>query len=156
MTESVFYGTHVKLDLYVRTERREVFERLLDYVAVTGFGRDASTGKGAFTFERDQSFDEMQLEASGTHKMCLSVFSAMNLTDLVGTYRVFAKSGRVGGALGAVNPFKRTFLAMEEGSVFERMPNAGFLLKDLHPDKRIVQVTYPLCIAFTPAKEATL
>lgn len=153
VSEATFYSTGARLDLYVRTEDCTAFERLLGHVADTGFGRDTSTGKGWFDFTRDEAFAPGELDGDGSHRMSLSVFSAMDLSAVSGWYRVFAKSGRVWGALGKNNPFKQAFLAMEEGSVFESLPTGGYLLQGLHPDPRIVQVAHPLCLAFTPAKE---
>ncbi len=154
LSDATFYGSGASLHLYVRTENPEEFERLFGHVAATGFGRDASTGKGWFDFARDRSFTPGELDGDGTHSMSLSVLSAMNLAEASGWYRVFAKSGRAGGALGQSNPFKKTFLAMEEGSVFRSLPAGGYVLRGLHPDPRIVQVTHPLCIAFSLAEEA--
>lgn len=156
LSDSTFYGSGIRLDLYVRTDAPDSFERLLRHVAATGFGRDASTGKGWFDFTRDEAFTPGELDGSGSHRMSLSVLSAMNLSEASGWYRVFAKSGRAGGALGQANPFKKTFLAMEEGSVFKSLPASGYVLRGLHPDSRVVQVTWPLTIAFTPAKEDTI
>ena len=156
LSDSTFYGSGIRLDLYVQTDAPDGFERLLRHVAATGFGRDASTGKGWFDFTRDEAFTPGELDGDGSHRMSLSVLSAMNLSEASGWYRVFAKSGRAGGALGQANPFKKTFLAMEEGSVFKSLPASGYVLRGLHPDSRVVQVTWPLTIAFTPAKEDTI
>ena len=45
LSDSTFYGSGIRLDLYVQTDAPDGFERLLRHVAATGFGRDASTGK---------------------------------------------------------------------------------------------------------------
>ncbi|WP_155887711.1 type III-A CRISPR-associated RAMP protein Csm4 [Paucidesulfovibrio longus] len=153
LSESTFFGSDARLDLYVRAETPEAFERLLGHVAATGFGRDTSTGKGWFTFERDDTFDPSRLKGLGTHRMTLSVLSAMDMSEAKGWYRVFAKSGRVWGALGEGNPFKKTFLAMAEGSVFESLPDRGYVLRGLHPNPKVVQVTWPVTIAFTLATQ---
>ena len=149
LSESTFYGSGARLDLYVRTARPDVFERLLAHISATGFGRDTTTGKGWFAYERDETFDAAGLNGVGTHRMSLSVLSAMDMSEIRGCYRVFSKSGRVWGALGEGNPFKKAFLAMEEGSVFERLPSKGYVLHGLHPNSKVVQVDWPLTIAFT-------
>ena len=46
-------------------------------------------------------------------------------------------------------PSKKPFLAFTEGSYFTGMPADGYVLRDIHPDPRIVQITMPLTI---PAK----
>lgn len=153
LAESTFYGSRTRLDLYVSTENPEQFERLFGHVASTGFGRDASTGKGWFTFERDASFDAVGFMGAGTCRMNLSVLSAVDMSEARGWYRIFAKSGRVWGTLGANNPFKKAFLAMEEGSVFTHLPTRGYVLRGLHPDSRVVQITWPLNIALTLANQ---
>lgn len=155
LSESTFYGSNSRFDLYVRTKAPQDFERLFGHIAATGFGRDTSTGKGWFSFERDTSFIPDEIDAAGPCRMTLSVLSAMNLSEAAGWYRIFAKSGRVWGALGEGNPFKKSFLAMEEGSVFQRLPARGYVLRGLHPDPRLVQVTWPLTIAFTLAQEVS-
>lgn len=153
LAESTFYGSRAKLDLYAFTENPAKFERLLAHVASTGFGRDASTGKGWFAFERDSAFDSAEFKGTGTCRMALSVLSAMDMSAVRGWYRIFSKSGRVWGTLGEGNPFKKAFLAMDEGSVFESFPSGGYVLRGLHPDPRVVQVTWPLGIALTLAKQ---
>lgn len=153
LSDSTFHGSGIRLDMYVLSENPASFERLFAHIAATGFGRDASTGKGWFSFERDDSFDGAQLLGAGPCQMSLSVLSAMNLSEAVGWYRIFAKSGRVWGSLGEGNPFKKSFLAMEEGSVFTRLPAGGYVIRGLHPDPKVVQVSWPLTIAFTLANQ---
>ncbi len=149
LSDATFYGSRVKLDLYVRTEEPEQFERLIRHIAETGFGRDRSTGKGWFDIERDLSFDAVHLKGTGTHRMSLSVLSAQDMSEVRGWYRTFPKTGRTWDGFGEHNPFKKTFLALEEGAVLESLPAKGYVLHGVHADPKVVQVTWPLTIALT-------
>jgi len=154
LSEVDFYGKETRLDLYVRTEEVEAFERLLTHIRDTGFGRDRSTGKGAFTFGRDTGFDASSLDAPHSHRMSLSVLAAEDMRLLAtGWYSTFAKHGKVWDGFGQTNPFKRPFLALGEGSVFREMPDGGYVLHGLHPDPGIVQVTWPLTVPLTVRTE---
>ena len=149
LSDATLYGSGVKLDLYVRTEEPEQFERLIGHIAETGFGRDRSTGKGWFDIERDMSFDAAHLKGTGTHRMSLSVLSAQDMSEVRGWYRTFPKTGRTWDGFGERNPFKKTFLAFEEGAVLEKLPSKGYVLHGIHADPKVVQVTWPLTIALT-------
>ncbi len=147
LTESTFYRADAALHLYVRTDDMAAFERLLEHIAACGFGRDRSTGNGQFTWQRDEAFDPAPLEAPvGSHRMTLSVLSAMDLSAMRGWYGVFSKHGKVWDGLGGTNPFKKPFLAVAEGGVFESLPRGGFVLRGLHPDPQVAQILWPLTI----------
>ena len=54
--EAAYYSSGAELDMYLRCDDLQTVERYFGYVADTGYGADRSTGKGYFTFERDQDF----------------------------------------------------------------------------------------------------
>ncbi len=147
LSESTFYRHDAALHLYVRTDDIAAFDRLLGHIETCGFGRDRGTGKGHFTRERDAAFDPASLEGrAGGHMMSLSVLSATNLSAMRGWYGVFSKHGRVWNGFGEKNPFKKPFLAMAEGGVFESLPAGGYVLRGLHPDPKVAQILWPLTI----------
>jgi CRISPR-associated protein Csm4 len=152
-TESLVHPNTNELDLYVRTDDRERFERYMDFVAKHGYGRDTSIGRGHFEYRRTEDDVSDLFETSGDHGMTVSVFSAADLSGLRGYYRPFVKRGRVWGGLGGEIPFKKPVLAFEEGSLFSRMPRSQFVIRGIHADERIVQIMWPLSVACT-IKEA--
>jgi CRISPR-associated protein Csm4 len=147
--EVTFHGPDATLDIYVETCDVTLFERLLQHVSQTGFGADRTTGKGHFSWCRDDNFDSTAYQGEGTHKMILSVFSARNLAAVKGSYKTFTKYGKVWNGYGERNPFKKPFLAFAEGSVFSEMPVDGYLLRDIHSDPNVVQVLWPVTLPFT-------
>lgn len=148
-SRATFYGPDVHLDLYVETGERELFEELFDHLGKTGYGADRTTGKGHFVWMRDESFDAASLAGSGSHCLSLSVLSATSLDQVAGYYKPFVKQGKVWSGFGESRPFKKPFVAFEEGAVFSRLPAVGYLLRDIHSDPAVIQVTWPLTIPLT-------
>lgn len=149
--EVMFYDRGAELDLYVMTDDRTFFERLLGHLAACGFGADRTTGKGHLSWQRDDSFEPQKLNSSGTHEMTLSVLSAENLGEVRGFYKTFTKYGKVWNGFGERNPFKKPFVAFAEGSVFSARPETGYVLHGIHSDSKVVQVLWPVTLAFSLA-----
>ncbi len=147
-TQVTFYKPGSKLDLYVQSDDVKRFEEILAYMAQTGFGADRTTGKGHFQWECDPNFDQDLFEAEGDWQMNLSVCATPTLTEVAGHYKPFIKHGKVWSGFGESNPFKKPFLAFEEGSVFRRVPGPGHVLQNVHSDPKVVQVTWPLTVPF--------
>lgn len=151
---ATFHATGAHLDLYVRTDDAPGFERLLNHVADSGFGRDRSTGKGHFAWRREDGVDLAWLEADGSHRLNLTVCSAAELRLEGGFYSPFAKHGRAWSATGEAHAFKKPFLALSEGAAltaadFTRLAAGSGLLRGVHADARIVQVVAPFGAPFT-------
>ncbi len=142
-----FYHPGGKLHLYLEGERPGLFEELLDFVAQTGFGADAGTGKGHFRWQRDRDFDPGQVAGRGSWRLNLSVCSRPDLGGFEGFYAPFVKLGKAWSGFGERNPFKKPFLAFSEGSVFRAMPPGPYLLRGIHSNPQVVQVTWPLTLA---------
>lgn len=143
----VFHKPGSRLHLYLEAEDPGIFEELIAFVAQTGFGADAGTGKGHFDWQRDQDFDPGMFEGPGSWSLNLSVCSCRDLADFEGYYAPFVKLGKAWSGFGERNPFKKPFLAFAEGSIFKAMPRSGYLLTSIHSDPKIVQVTWPLTLA---------
>ncbi|MBC2710647.1 MAG: hypothetical protein HGJ94_06510 [Desulfosarcina sp.] len=148
-SKGYWYRPGVDLDLYVQTEDRDAFETLLQHLEAVGYGADRSTGMGQFSFSRDESFDTAPFNGEGTHRLSLSVCAAPDLAGFEGYWIPMVKHGRAWSGFGEPNPFKKPFFAFTEGSLFRRMPDTGYLLRNIHSDQRIVQIGWPLTIPVT-------
>lgn len=143
-SESIWHELGAIYDLYLKTDDVSAFERYFDYLADTGYGADRSTGKGFFSFTRDETFDAVLFEKKLSHRMTLSLCSNNDLSGFRGTYSTITKYGKVWNGFGEKNPFKKPFLAFSEGAVFSAMPHDGYVLKNIHSNPAIVQITMPL------------
>ena len=141
------YPRGSRLQLYLETDSPGLFEELMGFVAQTGFGADAGTGKGQFNWQRDRDFDPGMFQGTGSWRLNLSVCSCRELAGFEGYYTPFVKLGKAWSGFGEGNPFKKPFLAFAEGSLFKTMPEAGYLLSHIHSNPKIVQVTWPLTLA---------
>lgn len=150
---TTFFAPGSRLHLYVETSDIDPVSRWLKHIADTGFGRDRGTGKGALDFALDETFEPTSLLGEGSHVLCLSVLSGPDLSMLRGHWEAFVKFGKVYNGFGQNNPFKKPFLALAEGAVLEPLSEAGFVLDDIHPDPEIIQITWPLTIPLTLARE---
>lgn len=143
---AIWYRPGFTLDLYVETQQPELFEDLLGDLQRSGYGADSSTGKGQFTFQRDQSFEPGQWPQSGNARMLLSLTAAENMADFSGFYQPQVKRGRTWSGFGEQNPFKKPFLAITEGAVLTKLPEQGFVLRNIHSNPEVVQVLWPLTL----------
>lgn len=148
-SRATWYRPGTDLDLYVRTDDQAEFEELFAHLAAVGFGADRSTGKGQFRYQRDKGFDPAPFDAPGSHRLCLSVCAASDLTGFDGYWTPMVKHGRAWSGFGERNPFKKPFFAFAEGSLFRKMPESGYLLRQIHSDSRLVQIGWPLTIPVT-------
>lgn len=145
-SSATWYRPGQTLDLYVETSEVATFEKLMDHLADTGFGADRSTGKGHFSFQRDDKFQPAAFVGKGTHRLSLSVCSATQTDAFRGYWTPFIKHGRAWSGFGERNPFKKPFFAFAEGSLFSAMPKSGFVLHNIHSDPSLVQIGWPLTI----------
>jgi len=117
---------------------------LLDDVGRSGFGADSSTGKGHFTFRRDENFATDCWPQQGNARLLLSLVANENMADFAGYYQPQVKHGRAWSGFGEKNPFKKPFMAITEGAVLTRLPQSGYVLRNIHSNPDIVQITWPL------------
>jgi len=146
---ATWYRAGSDLDLYVKTTEIEFFEKLFTHLAETGFGADRSTGKGHFSFQRDDVFDPAPFAMEGSHRLSLSVCAATDTIAFSGYWTPFVKHGRTWSGFGERNPFKKPFFAFAEGSLFSAMPKSGYLLRNIHSNPSLVQIGWPLTIPVT-------
>lgn len=147
--EAQYFAPGYQYDLYVKTANRDNFERLVNHVATSGFGADASIGKGQFNFTLDKTFDDAIFNYQGNAEMNLSVCMAEETDQFVGTWSLFTKLGKVWNGFGETNPFKKPFIAFSEGSVFTQMANSHYVLNNIHSNPNYVQIGLPLTLPLT-------
>lgn len=148
-TPTTWFGRNSLLDLYVETDDIQVFETLFGYLAQVGYGANRSIGKGQFSFERDMEFDAGIFAGEGSYQLSLSVCAAQDSRGFAGYWQPMVKHGRAWSGFGENNPFKKPFFAFVEGSLFRSMPADSYLLRNVHSNPEIVQVTWPLTIPVT-------
>jgi len=108
------------LDLYVRAETdwADRVETLLRGVAASGFGRDRSTGLGAFEVTAREDIGGLFGEPAGRDGfISLSSWVPAAEDPTEGRWRLRVKRGFLGEGAGRGNPFKRALLQLEPGSV---------------------------------------
>lgn len=146
-----WFREDTRLHLYARTDAADDLLSLLAEVGELGFGKDAATGKGRFAVENDPDFRPGDLENDGPDALLLSVCAAPDMTDLDGWYATETKRGKVWGT--GISPFKNPILLLREGSLLHRFPKGPFVLRGIHPQDRIVQITHPLALPCRLAEE---
>ncbi|WP_319371669.1 type III-A CRISPR-associated RAMP protein Csm4 [uncultured Ilyobacter sp.] len=147
---SIEYVSDSEISFYIKLRQDIEPERLkkyIDFIALDGYGKKASSGKGAFeiiSLEENQKFEVENPNA-------FVVLS--NYIPKPGDYseplsvKTLTKYGKVGGSEMEM-PFKKPFICFEKGSVFRGDPSGikGRLLERLHYDKNIVQFGIPYVV----------
>lgn len=139
------------LQIYVQSADQERIKLYLTRLGELGFGADSTLGKGRFAVvaSRNVSNDFNHL---GKQFLSLSVLSAQNLNELKGTYRTFTKKGRTWVGKSAISPFKKPFIALEEGAVLHNISQNG-VLQNIHVDPSIIQLCHALALPCTLASQ---
>lgn len=138
-----FYNPEVRFHLYAKVADPKWLHDYLQLIGKTGFGKDASTGKGQFSIQLDNDFSHQDFEVPiANANLLLSVCASPDMSSLAGYYRLEEKRGKTGP--GYANPFKRPFLMLQEGSVLNNLPKAPYVLRKLNVNEQIVQILQPL------------
>ncbi|HRZ84244.1 MAG TPA: hypothetical protein P5069_17475 [Candidatus Hydrogenedentes bacterium] len=87
-------------------------------LAKTGFGRDKSTGAGAFEVAAFDPWDGFAGPAGADGFVSLSTLMPAAADPADGRWRIRVKRGCLGETAGAGNPFKRPLVQLEPGAVF--------------------------------------
>jgi CRISPR-associated protein Csm4 len=143
-----------RFEIYLKTNyfSSDDLERIFEYVAEEGFGKDKSTGKGYFTFEIKEGIDLLETQEPNAF-MTLSSFIPTEQDPTIGYYRILHKYGKLGGlyAKGSHdvvgNPFKRPLIMFSPGSTFydDTYSSAkvyGSLLNNVHHNDKIRHYAY--------------
>jgi CRISPR-associated protein Csm4 len=125
----------------------ESLKKYIEYVALTGFGKKSSSGKGAFeivSLEENQAFN---LENSNAFMVLSNYIPKNGDYEEALSVKTITKFGKVGGNEEDM-PFKKPFICFEKGSIFKG--NAadikGKILEGVHYDKSIVQFGIPYTV----------
>jgi CRISPR-associated protein Csm4 len=117
---------------------RKRLESLLTFIGNSGFGANASTGRGCFMFEVRE---ETKLFA-GSGKRAMSLSHGVITSDMGNPrYKQHTHYGKLGGhfATGAYSPFKYPILMVLPGAAFDPCgePPFGKLLAGVHHDSSL-------------------
>lgn len=147
----------LQLNIYVKTDyfSEAALHELFDVVAKCGFGRDKSTGLGAFRFEL--SLFAFPASSGANAFIALSNFVPAPQDPTDGWYDLMTKFGKLGGDFaigpssveGKHNPFKKPLIMLRSGSTFYDSSVRewyGKLVTGVHvnPDIRHYGLCYPL------------
>jgi len=155
-----------EFEVYLKTDyfSEEDLQRIFDFIAKAGFGKDKSTGKGHFDFTIEQGIDLPQCAAPNAF-MTLSSYIPKSGDPTDGYYTLLHKYGKLGGSFAAGdpevygNPFKKPLLMFAAGSTF-RDPDVktgkvyGSLLDEVHANSAIrhYALAFPLGIRLGETK----
>lgn len=108
------------LSLYLRADEEwaDWVLEMLDDMAPLGFGRDRSTGSGAFEVLASEPFDDFSPIPDANAFVSLSSYCPARDDPTTGRWRLRLKYGRLGENAGQGNPFKRPLVQFEPGAVF--------------------------------------
>ena len=129
------------------TMNKGQIEKILEFIALSGFGADKSIGKGQIEI---RSVEENSLPTctNANAFISLSNFIPNSTAELNGYYKPITKFGRLGGgwAAGRV-PFKKPVVMLQAGAVikddsFSNSKIYGKLQGNIHHQKEIVQYGY--------------
>jgi CRISPR-associated protein Csm4 len=127
------------LTLYLRAAEgwAERVGDLLQSLSLLGFGRDRSTGVGAFAVDEIAPCADFGALPGANGFVSLSSYCPAAADPTRGRWRVRLKYGKLGENAGAGNPFKRPLIQFEPGAVFwtDAPPRAfyGRAVTDLAP-----------------------
>ena len=128
----------------------EKFEKLLSFIEMNGFGKKSSSGKGAIeriSFDKFDGFTKID-NANGFVVLSNYIPKEKDYKKIISGNTVL-KIGKVANIDGNEDfPFKKPFTCFGAGSLFLNGENqfVGKVLKDIHIDKKIVQIGIPFTL----------
>lgn len=149
-SSSVNFANH-ELDVYVKASDHAFFEKYFSILGELGFGADSTLGKGRFKIINKEDASSV-FQEKGEYGLNLSVFSAESLAGIEGWYKTFTKKGKTWIAKSRYSPFKKPFIALEEGAVIKNIPSSC-VLKNINEDKDIIQMCGALLMPCTLSGE---
>lgn len=148
-TDEIFYSDDSTMWFALKTEffNKSELEAILKSIELSGFGADASVGRGKIKFIEISEYNFPEAKDAN------AFISLSNFIPADGEfsqfedawYKTFIKFPKVGGYYALLNPFKKPLLFVEAGSVFkvkELKSYYGCLVENVHSDPDIVQYAY--------------
>ncbi len=148
-TEEMFYSFNLWFAIKMNFLNRGQIETILRYIEFSGFGADASTGRGSLKFISLEDFELPESDNPNAF-MTLSNFipTREDLDNVDGSnlwYKIFTKYPKTGGHFALIDPFKKPLVFMEAGSVFKVKTHKEFygqMVSNVHSNPDIVQFAY--------------
>ena len=148
-TQETFFDKNEIHRFFVSTDylKKDRLREIIKTIGLLGYGRDSSTGKGAFEVVEINEVDLPKMENANAI-MSLSHFVPSAKMGKRGWYGLRTKFGKLGGiwAKEKPTPFKKPVVMMTPGSVFMGVNENEFygeLLKDIHyTEKSVVEHAY--------------
>ncbi len=128
--ESVLDGNVNYLTVYARVAPGflEPFWRLVQELAIWGFGSDRSAGKGQFRLLGSyESANELDAPSDADGCVVLSTFQPAGNDPTDGAWEAFTKYGKLGPDFGLENVFKRPMIVFRSGACFRVQASRGWL-----------------------------
>lgn len=151
--KETFYKENVCIYFKLRNDVDiELFEKYLKYIENMGYGKKASTGKGAFKtvdFSLEKDLFKNQYEGNGFVTLSNYIPKNGDYEEII-SGKTSVKYGKVAGDFAErKNIFKRPFMYYKPGAVFKSnklMENKGMMLANLNYDDKIVQYGIPFIV----------
>lgn len=141
-------------DIYIYFKIREDFdleklEKLLNFIEINGFGKKASTGKGAFktiSFDRFDGFTKV--DGKNSFIVLSNYIPKENDYEYCINSIPLIKRGKIGNIDNLGIPFKKPFSCFQAGSIFRNEKNyiKGKVLENIHHNSDIIQIGIPFTV----------
>jgi CRISPR-associated protein Csm4 len=146
------FGLASYRDVYLRTELEQSrVKELFELVGRTGFGKDATWGRGLFADVEVEEDRSGLFEGRGKRQMSLS-HGVLTSNMRNARYKIETHYGRAGGTYSITeSPFKYPMLLLQPGATFDAGDEGpyGELMNDVHPAKSwIRQNAWHLTVSF--------
>lgn len=143
-------GDTVSIYLRADAEWAQRVLAMLEQMAPLGFGRDRSTGAGAYEVADCCPWDDFGPLDGANGFVSLSSYCPAENDPTAGRWRIRLKYGKLGENAGDGNPFKRPLMQLEPGAVFltdDPQPFYGRAVGDVAPAMpEAIQNCYTLAV----------
>ena len=154
-----YYSPHSKIEIYLRSESftKTDLQKIFQFIAKNGYGKDKSTGKGILEFHELVKFEEHDFgePADSNGFMSLSSFVPERNDPINGYYEIITKFGKLDGDFAKsgfdgkdLHPFKKPLIMFKAGSTFYDSKDGchkyyyGRLLQNIHKSEKIKHYGY--------------
>lgn len=148
--EATFYEKDSTFESYLQTDlvSEDEIRQCFDFIALGGFGRNKSTGKGHFSINLEKM--EYPVINEPDAWLVLSNYVPAENDSTRAFYRGFTKFGKLGGNWATTqNPFKKPVFMLSPGTVVLGPESpTGKLLGNIHEDTGAVQNCYAVSFPF--------